>query len=127
MNLTQTIRRILKEESDSRYKLLTKVFDNVFDNLEIEKTEPNHIQLNWYDSKTGKKLFERNHWGRFWIYDCDVYNQLRINVIGYLGFPVDEFENILINYLNTKYTSKFGDRELKDVGNENCDPDDFFM
>lgn len=119
MNLKHYNSRI-HENSDGRIKHILFFFDKIFDNLEIEKTEPNHIQFNWYDSKTGKKLFERNHWGRFWVYDCKTYRSLQRNITGILNFNNNEFHHLLLEYLNNRYKENFEGKNLKDVASETC-------
>lgn len=97
-----------------------KRFDKIFDGLELIKTENNLHQYNWVNND-GKKVFERNNWGRFWIYGCDEYYHLKIAPKS-AGLSFIEFQEILINYLNNKYSTQFGDEKpLKEIGNETCD------
>jgi hypothetical protein len=37
-----------------------------------------------------------------------------------LSISYEEFEKILIYYLNKRYDSQFEEQPLKDIGNENC-------
>ena len=126
MKLQETIKSVLKEELTGKHKMFIKSLNDVFDNLNMKNVNPkfgNHFF--WYD-KNNNSVFEKNNWGMLWILNCSVYNELRVIIIGYFGFPADECDNILINYLNDKYGSEFGTQIIKSVGNETCDPDEFF-
>lgn len=95
-------------------------FNKIFDKLELIKTEDNLHQYNWIDND-GKKVFERNHWGMFWIYGCDEYYRLK-NIPKMAGLSFLEFENILIEYLNNRYNVQFGDEKpLQNIATEVCD------
>ena len=97
-----------------------KRFDKIFDELELIKTENDLYQYNWVNND-GKKVFERNNWGMFWIYGCDEYYYLKI-APKTAGLSFFEFQEILINYLNNKYATEFGDKKpLKETGSEICD------
>jgi hypothetical protein len=129
-SLTEQIKRILREEYDSKKTRLSNFifarFDEVFDKLKLERTDDDVYQYNWYYKEDGKKVFERNHWGRFWIYDCTLYEELLI-IPRSIGMSFEEFQSILISYLNNRYESEFNHKPLKDIGNENCVNDDFFF
>jgi hypothetical protein len=87
---------------------------------ELVKTENDVHQYNWVDSN-GDKVFERNHWGMFWIYDCDEYEKLKFVLRKVLSFSYEQFEKELLKYLNNRYSKEFGEeRPLIEIGNENC-------
>ncbi len=123
MNLQEQISRIhemmLINESDKIKKIVDREFDNFFDNLELIKTEDNIHHYNW-KTKDKKKIFERNHWGRFWIWGCDEWFDLKL--IGIIfDLTYEEFEHKLLEYLNNKYKSQFGEENpLKDIRSESC-------
>jgi hypothetical protein len=94
-------------------------FDKVFNKLKLERTDDELCMYNWYYKGSDKKVFERNHWGRFWIYGCEEYKELLL-VKKLLSISYEEFEKILIYYLNKRYDSQFEEQPLKDIGNENC-------
>jgi len=123
MNLQEQISRIqsmMVINEDKKYDHLKNHFDKIFDNLELVKTEYDIHQYNWIN-KDGKKIFERNHWGTFWIYGCDEYSTLSL-LPKIMELSFEEFEEKLIKYLNNRYKKQFGDEKpLKVVGNENCD------
>ena len=123
-SLTEQIKRILREEYDSKKTRLNNFifarFDEVFDKLKLERTDNDVYQYDWfYEDRDFVKVFERNHWGRFWIYGCEEYKELLL-VKKLLSISYQEFEKILINYLNKRYDSQFEEQPLKDIGNENC-------
>lgn len=116
MSLKYTIRKILKEEENSKIKLLIyNNFDKVFNNLDLVPIDDN-LLMDWIDKK-GKKLFQRNWWGKFWINNCEVYRDLR-RFTKLFSMSVEEFEIHLIEYLNEKYKGEFENRPLQEVGDE---------
>jgi hypothetical protein len=124
MNLQEQINRIQSMMGVINENKLTdffhKRFDKIFDELELIKTENDLYQYNWVNND-GKKVFERNNWGMFWIYGCDEYYYLKI-APKTAGLSFFEFQEILINYLNNKYATEFGDKKpLKETGSEICD------
>ena len=124
MNLQEQISRMKSMmgfiNEDNKTDLIYKNFDKVFDGLELIKTEKDIHQYNWVDSN-GNKIFERNHWGMFWIYGCDEYEYLNLVPRKMLGFSYEQFEEELLNYLNNRYSKEFGEeRPLRNIGNENC-------
>lgn len=100
-------------------KIIKNTYDEVFDELKLVETEPNGHHFFWYD-KNGEQIFERNYWGNFWIYDCDIFFYLKNIATNYLSISKDEFDETLISYLNDKYENVFGGRPIKLVGNEDC-------
>jgi hypothetical protein len=131
INLQEQIYRIQEIMGNSKaskiHKYIYRKFDKVFDKLKLERTDDDVYQYDWfYEDRDFVKVFERNDWGRFWIYGCDEYRELlQIGKLFKMSF--DEFEAILINYLNERYKSEFEKKPLKDIGNENCVDDDFFF
>ena len=110
--------KFLITESKS-ISLINNSYDKVFDKLTFDFTYDVYTkQMNWYNKK-GKKVFERNHWGRFWVYDCDLYSELS-TVPKLMTFSFEKFQKSLIDYLNKRYETLFSDRPLKDIGNETC-------
>ena len=109
---------ILINESKS-ISLINKSYDDVFDKLTLKYIyEEDLKQMNWYDEK-GKKVFERNHWGMFWVYDCELYRKLKF-IPKLMSLSINDFQESLISYLNKRYKVKFSDRPLKGLGNEKC-------
>ena len=124
MNLHEQISRMQSMmgfiNEDKKTDLIYKNLDNVFDKLELVKTENDVHQYDWVDSN-GDKVFERNHWGMFWIYGCDEYEELNFVLRKVLNFSYDQFQEELLNYLNNRYFKEFGaKRPLREIGNENC-------
>ena len=121
MNLQEQISRIQEMMgviSESRKRdFIFKRFDNVFDKLTLVKTEEDIHQYNWID-ENGKKVFERNDWGTFWIYGCEEYDYL-ITVPKIMEMIEDEFNVLLCMYVNLRYN--FGKKPVLIVGNENCE------
>ena len=83
MNLQELIKKILREEYDSKKIRLNNFilarFDEIFDKLKLKRTYYDVYQYDWfYEDRDFVKVFERNDWGRFWIYDCELYEELLI-------------------------------------------------
>jgi hypothetical protein len=95
MNLQEQISRIQSMmgfiNEDKKTDLIYKQFDKVFDGLELIKTEKDIHQYNWVDSNSNK-VFERNHWGKFWIYGCDEYEYLNLVPRKILGLSYEQFK-----------------------------------
>ena len=105
---------------DKKYDFLINRFDKIFKKLELVRKYDDIFQYDWV-TENGKKIFERNHWGTFWIYGCDEYSTLSL-LPKIMELSFEEFEEKLIKYLNNRYKKQFGDEKpLKMVGNENCD------
>jgi hypothetical protein len=123
MNLQEQIYRIQEMMfiNEGRLQpLVNRYYEKIFHNLTLKQTDKElPQQMNWYNEE-GKKVFERNTWGMFWIYDCDLYYELK--TLGkYMAFDYNEFEKSLTNFLNEKYSSEFGEKPIKEIGNELCD------
>lgn len=113
---------IIVEDNDRRISLVLNLFDEVFDNLYLVRTYDDVVQINFVDKKTGKKVFERNNWGTFWIYDCEIFDHLRVLITSFLRFDQeDEFERLLISYLNNRYKKEFESRPIKVINTEGCE------
>ena len=126
MNLQEQIYRISEMmgvlNEDRLSSFIHKYFDKVFDDLVlISKYEDHPQQMDWIN-KDGKKIFERNTWGRFWIYGCDEYNELK-RIPETIQLSYHKFQELLIDYLNNRYSNEFGEKPLKDMGNERCEED----
>lgn len=123
MNLQENIKKVLKEETNIIAKrLIKKIFDNVFNKLNLIPIDE-ELLMDWVNVD-GKKMFQRNWWGKFWVDDCEVYKNLYSKTL-FLSLDIDEFETNLLEYLNTKYEKEFKDRPLKEIGDEHfCFEDD---
>lgn len=106
---------------DKKYDFLINRFDKIFKKLELVRKYDDIFQYDWV-TENGKKIFERNHWGMFWIYGCDEYDNLKV-IPKMMELSFYEFEKILIGYLNNKYKTQFGDEKpLKEIGaSVHCD------
>lgn len=116
MNLQENIKKVLHEETHAKIKSYIKEsFNERFDRLNLI---PKYEQLSmvWVD-ENGEKMFSRNWWGVFWIYNCEIYKDLK-NVTLLFSMNQEEFETNLLEYLNTKYKKEFEDRPLKQIGDE---------
>ena len=107
---------IVTESKTNEY--IKSKFDKVFNKLKLKRTYYDVYQYDWfYEDRDFVKVFERNHWGRFWIYGCDEYREL-LHIGKLFAMSFKEFQKTLIEYLNDKY--EFEEQPLKDIGNENC-------
>jgi hypothetical protein len=124
MNLQEQISRMQSMmgfiNEDKKTDFIYKNFDKVFDNLKLIKTEKNIYQYDWVN-ENGDVVFARNHWGMFWVYDCNEYKSLTILPIKMLEFSYEQFKEVLINYLNNRYYKEFGEeRPLRNIGDDEC-------
>jgi len=121
MNLQETIRKVLRETKEEKIRsFLFSRFDRVFNelNLEVEydKEFVNTMYGKWFNEKNDI-IFHRNNWGALWVKDCDTYRKLRSYSISVL-LNLEEFNNLLIEYLNDRYSNKFKGKILQKVGDE---------
>ena len=122
MNLQETIRRVLRETKEEKIRsFLFARFDRVFNelNLEVEYGDDNYLYAKWFD-KNNEDVFHRNTWGSFWIVECEPYKKLR-SYSSSLLLDLNEFEELLKEYLNGKYGDKFKDKIIRKIGDQyNC-------
>jgi len=123
MNLQEQISKMKSMmgviNEDKKTDFIYKNFDKVFDKLKLIKTMDDVYQYNWLD-KNGDKVFERNHWGMLWIYNCDEYDYLK-TIPKMLDYSDEQFEKELLYYLNNRYSKEFGDkRPLRLISSEEC-------
>ena len=128
-NLKESIRRLLREDNNELGGRITvwlsTQYDKVFDNLDlyVEVDQENIIYGKWYD-KEKDVIFSRNHFGVFWIHDCESYRLLR-SYSKLFSINTDEFDQSLVMYLNNRYIDEFFGKPIQDIGDEfNCLDDD---
>lgn len=132
MNLHEEIYRIKEimenlDKNNPEFILEKIFFSKIFDNLRIvDKTVDGYIQFDWFNDE-GKRVLTRNHWGRLWIDDCDIYENLISNPKKYLSLSGDEIVDYVCEYLNKKYVSEFEKQPLKDVSKElDCNEEEWW-
>jgi len=130
MNLQETIRKVLRETKEEKIRsFLFSRFDRVFNELNLviqyDKQFVNTMYGKWYNEEE-EELFHRNDWGILWVSDCDTYRKLR-SYSSSLLLDMNEFEKLLIEYLNGKYSDQFNGKLIRDVGDEHycLDEDDY--
>lgn len=115
-------------------KPIDLIFNRLFDDLVLELLEQGKNKTPYYNwwkksdfvspEKRGlpqyeniKPVFAKNWWGRFWIQEsgCELLERLEY-IKDLLDINQDRFDAILIYYLNQRYSSEFGDRIIKDIG-----------
>jgi hypothetical protein len=119
MNLQETIRRVLRETKEEKIRsFLFSRFDRVFNELDlkVEYGDKNYVYGKWYNKKD-KDVFHRNDWGVLWVTECGPYRKLRAYSDSVL-LNLDEFNNLIIEYLNDKYADKFKGKLFQNVGDE---------
>jgi hypothetical protein len=122
MKLIETIRRILNETREEKVKeFIYSKFDIVFDELDLmivyDKEFVNTMYGKWYNKENDEEVFHRNDWGTLWIMKCGPYRKLRTYSKA-IGLDFEDFEKILIEYLNDKYKEQFLNKPIKQVGDE---------
>ena len=108
---------VISEDEDYT-KLLNRQFDKVFNKLTTTSDEG---YIKWFRDNDEDSVFGKNWWGNFWVHDCDEYEKLSQFIL-HFSLTEDEFYKILINYLNNKYQTEFGDRPIKAI--KAINPDD---
>jgi hypothetical protein len=121
MNLQEQLNRIQEMmgtiNESKRLKILENELDEIFNNLTIERLFPNEpklISYKWLDND-GNKVFEKNHWGMFFIQEFDFIKPIKSLVNNFLSLTNEEYEKTLINYLNTRYKEEFENRPILDI------------
>lgn len=114
--MKQLIKKILKEETTEIEDFLYTEFDTVFDKLildiEYDKRFTSTIYGRWTD-ENGKIIFSRNDWGAFWIHECKTFRALRF-FSKVASLTIDEFDVVLMKYLNEKYKKEFNNKITKE-------------
>jgi hypothetical protein len=99
-------------------------FDKVFDKLTLN-IDSEDLGHKWLDMdgnfnirhRSDRIIFSRNHWGVFWIDNCEAFKQLKFPQ-RMLGVTHEVFEEKLLEYLNKKYGYYKIHAPLKEIGNE---------
>jgi hypothetical protein len=93
------------------------LFDKVFNKLNLEvENDRETIYGRWYNEKN-EEVFHRNDWGTLWINNCETYKELR-SYSRLFGLDLEEFEKLLVEYINGKYIEQFFNKPVKGVGDE---------
>lgn len=132
MSLKHLIKRILLEyteeetviskKDDKRITFVYKKLNELFDSLIFERVPNNNIfYFKWFN-RDGKVMFERNTWGTFWVEPngCDDFKKLYAYQKG-LGYTREDFDELIVSYLNNRYESIFKDRLIVNIASEHCE------
>jgi hypothetical protein len=114
MNLSENIKRIksiMEQDKDKLKDLLYPLFDKFFNDHNINNVGENEFE--WLD-KNNQHSFSKNPWGRFWVFNCDNYKKIS-NLSKFVSISENEFNSILIGYLNEKYGTLFGKKPIRDI------------
>lgn len=108
------------------FDLISVFFDRLFDNLEVQENKDSEV-FNWIDPKFGKKhtFFQKNYWGNFWVFSTDpkkldrpsgytTYKELQ-KYQKLFSLSDEDFDDLLIQYLNNKYGHLFPSRLVKAI------------
>jgi hypothetical protein len=128
MNLQETIRKVLRETKEEKIRsfLFTR-FDRVFNELtlEVEYGDDNYLYAKWFNEE--EEVFHRNNWGVLWVSDCTTYRKLK-SYSSSLLLNMNEFEKLLIEYLNGKYNDQFKGKLIRQIGDEHfCLEEDDYL
>ena len=107
-------------------RVISGFFDRVFDDLVVQENKDSEV-FNWINPEFGKKhiFFQKNYWGNFWVFSTDPKNLDRPS--GYTTYKElkkyqklfslsdEDFESLLIQYLNNKYGHMFPSRLVKAI------------
>jgi hypothetical protein len=97
-------------------KMLPNLFDKIFDKLRLVPVNEWKNHFDWHNSKN-EVAFEKNAWGKLFIYKCDEVKELLSikSIILPLGWGNFVFYRSLINYLNKRYKEEFNEYPIKDI------------
>lgn len=107
-------------------RVISGFFDRSFDNLEVQENKDSEV-FNWIDPKFGKKyiFFQKNYWGNFWVFSTNpkkldrpsgykTYKELQ-KYQKLFSLSDEDFDDLLIQYLNNKYGHLFPSRLVKAI------------
>ena len=107
-------------------RVISGFFDRVFDDLVVQENKDSEV-FNWINPEFGKKhiFFQKNYWGNFWVFTTDpkkldrpsgytTYKELK-KYQKLFSLSDEEFESLLIQYLNNKYGHMFPSRLVKAI------------
>ena len=105
-------------------RVISGFFDRVFDDLVVQENKDSQV-FNWINPKFGNKhiFFQKNYWGNFWVFSTDpkkldrpsgytTYKELQ-KYQKLFSLSDEDFESLLIQYLNNKYGHMFPSRLVK--------------
>ena len=121
MNLQEQINRIQEMmgtiNESKRLKIIENELDDIFNNLTIERLYPNEPELiayQWLDND-GNKVFEKNHWGNFFIKEFEFIKPIKSLLKNFLSLTNEKYEKTLIDYLNTRYEEEFDTQPIREI------------
>jgi hypothetical protein len=121
MNLQEQINRIQSMmgviNESKRLKIIENELDDIFNNLTIERLYPNEPELiayQWLDND-GNKVFEKNHWGNFFIKEFEFIKPIKSLLKNFLSLTNEKYEKTLIDYLNTRYKEEFDTQPILEI------------
>ena len=107
-------------------RVISGFFDRVFDDLVVQENKDSEV-FNWINPKLGNKhiFFQKNYWGNFWVFSTDpkkldrpsgytTYKELQ-KYQKLFSLSDEDFESLLIQYLNNKYGHMFPSRLVKAI------------
>ena len=107
-------------------RVISGFFDRVFDDLVVQENKDSEV-FNWINPEFGKKhiFFQKNYWGNFWVFSTDpkkldrpsgytTYKELK-KYQKLFSLSDEDFESLLIQYLNNKYGHMFPSRLVKAI------------
>ena len=107
-------------------RVISGFFDRVFDDLVVQENKDSEV-FNWINPEFGKKhiFFQKNYWGNFWVFSTDpkkldrpsgytTYKELQ-KYQKLFSLSDEDFESLLIQYLNNKYGHMFPSRLVKAI------------
>ena len=108
------------------FRVISGFFDRVFDDLVVQENKDSEV-FNWINPEFGKKhiFFQKNYWGNFWVFSTDpkkldrpsgytTYKELK-KYQKLFSLSDEDFESLLIQYLNNKYGHMFPSRLVKAI------------
>ena len=108
------------------FNVISGFFDRVFVDVVVQENKDSEV-FNWINLKFGKKhiFFQKNYWGNFWVFSTDpkkidrpsgytTYKELQ-KYQKLFSLSDEDFQSLLIQYLNNKYGHMFPSRLVKAI------------
>jgi len=101
---------------DNHYNVLSHFFDKVLKDFVVVNDGEGYVR--WYQPDSKLESFHKNRWGNLWVANCGDWKRLTQYGRSF-GVSKKEFNKVLIDYFNDKYSYKFtGGNLIQDIKDE---------
>jgi len=112
---------MMENKEDKIKGFMFNRFDGIFNELTLDvEYDDDYLYGKWLNERN-EEIFHRNNWGYLWVIECGTYRKLRSYSVSfkYKLLNLNEFEKLLIEYLNGKYSGQFNGKLIREIGDEN--------